>query len=266
MNPVFFSIAAILLHLAGTFYLGNRLITKRIPSRALFLALALAATLAQAGGLLPLLLGDNALYLTFFNAASLITLFVVMLLVVCSRCLAVNLMLGPFQLLAALAIAGTLLIAPGNVQPVNEAPGVLAHILLSILAYGVLSMAVLQSVILLLQDQQLRKRPVSGWIRSFPSLQSMESLLFSLLWSGWLLLSLSLLTGVLFLDNLFAQHLAHKTFFACLAWIIFAVLLWGRHQCGWRGHKAIRLTLAGFSLLMLAYFGSKLVREFILLG
>ena len=57
---------------------------------------------------------------------------------------------------------------------------------------------------------------------------------------------------------------AHQFVTARAGWIVFAVLLWGRHQLGWRGHKAIRWTLAGFCLLMLAYFGSKLVREFIL--
>ena len=92
----------------------------------------------------------------------------------------------------------------------------------------------------------------------------MESLLFGFLWAGWILLSLSLLSGALFLDDLLAQHLAHKTILSSFAWVVFAVLLWGRHQLGWRGHKAIRWTLAGFCLLMLAYFGSKLVREFIL--
>lgn len=68
----------------------------------------------------------------------------------------------------------------------------------------------------------------------------------------------------MFLEDIFAQHLAHKTSLAVMAWVVFAILLWGRHQLGWRGHTAIRWTLAGFCLLMLAYFGSKLVREFIL--
>lgn len=73
----------------------------------------------------------------------------------------------------------------------------------------------------------------------------MESLLFGFLFAGWLLLSLSLLSGALYIDDLFAQHLAHKTFLSCFAWVVFAVLLWGRHQLGWRGHKAIRWTSPG---------------------
>src|SRR5690625_6552585 len=64
---------------------------------------------------------------------------------------------------------------------------------------------------------------------------------------------------------MFAQHVAHKTVFSLAAWVIYVVLLWGRHRVGWRGYTAIRWTLAGFVLLMLAYFGSKLVLELILI-
>ena len=266
MPPVLLSIFAMALYLAGSIRLIRCFLSRRQPVTPIMLSLSLLAAVFHGLGLYPQLFSEQGLVLSFFNAASLIALFIVLLVVLCMKCLAANLMLAPFQLLAILAIAGSHLVNDGQVQPINEAPGVLAHILLSILAYGVISIAVLQSIILLLQEQQLRERPVSAWIRNFPPLQSMENLLFSLLWGGWLLLTLSLVTGWLFLDNLFAQHLAHKTFFSCLAWVIFSILLWGRHQLGWRGHKAIRLTLAGFFLLMLAYFGSKLVREFILLG
>jgi len=92
----------------------------------------------------------------------------------------------------------------------------------------------------------------------------MEQLLFQFLLCGEVLLTLALLSGFVFLDNMFAQHLAHKTLLSCLAWIVFGILLWGRHFRGWRGSNAIRWTLAGFLLLMLAYFGSKLVRAFLL--
>lgn len=265
-TPVLLSILAIVFYVASSVHLVRRFLAQHEPSALLMPGCSLLAAICHALGLYPQLFNEHGLWLSFFTSASLIALFIVLLVLICMKHLAANLLLAPFQLLAAVAIACSWLIANDQFLAINETPGVLAHILLSILAYGVISIAVLQSVILLLQEQQLRKRPVSAWIRNFPPLQSMESLLFSLLWGGWLLLSLSLITGWLFLDNLFAQHLVHKTFLSCLAWIIFTVLLWGRHQLGWRGHKAIRLTLAGFFLLMLAYFGSKLVREFILLG
>lgn len=265
-TPVLLSILAIVFYLVSSIYLIRRFLSRQEPSTLFMPSLSLPAAACHGLGLYPQLFNEHGLWLSFFTSASLIALFIVLLVLVCMKHLAANLLLAPFQLLAAAAIASSLLITGDQTLAINETPGVLAHILLSILAYGVISIAVLQSVILLFQEQQLRKRPVSAWIRSFPPLQSMESLLFSLLWGGWLLLTLSLVTGWLFLDNLFAQHLVHKTFLSCLAWTIFTLLLWGRHQLGWRGHKAIRLTLAGFFLLMLAYFGSKLVREFILLG
>ncbi|QDC03415.1 hypothetical protein FH041_00010 [Pseudomonas sp. SWI7] len=153
---------------------------------------------------------------------------------------------------------------PGTVPLIDEEPGILAHILLSILAYGLFTIAVFQSLLLLVQDHQLKHKHPSGLIRNFPPLQTMESLLFGFLWAGWCLLSLSLVSGWLFLDNLFAQHpgaqdVAGLRGLGCVQRIVV-----GRTRLGWRGHKAIRWTLAGFCLLMLAYFGSKLVREFIL--
>ena len=92
----------------------------------------------------------------------------------------------------------------------------------------------------------------------------MESLLFQMLTTGIIFLTISLGTGFLFIEDLFAQHLVHKTVLSLLAWIIFTGLLLGRNFYGWRGLTAIKWTLVGFILLLLAYFGSKLVLELIL--
>lgn len=101
-------------------------------------------------------------------------------------------------------------------------------------------------------------------MRVLPPLTSTESLLFSLLAVGFGILTLSLASGFAFLDDMFAQNVAHKTILACLAWVIFAVLLFGRWRFGWRGQRVVRWTIAGFATLLVAYFGSKLVLEFIL--
>jgi len=92
----------------------------------------------------------------------------------------------------------------------------------------------------------------------------MESLLFQMLGTGIVFLTISLVSGFLFIEDLFAQHLVHKTVLSILAWIIFTGLLIGRSRYGWRGQTAIQWTLIGFVLLLLAYFGSKLVLELIL--
>ncbi|MDP4917088.1 MAG: cytochrome c biogenesis protein CcsA, partial [Haliea sp.] len=62
----------------------------------------------------------------------------------------------------------------------------------------------------------------------------------------------------------FAQHLVHKTVLTLIAWVVYSTLLWGRYQLGWRSQTAVRFTLGGFIVLMLAFLGSKLVLELVL--
>ena len=138
------------------------------------------------------------------------------------------------------------------------------HILTSIVAFSLLNIAALQAILLAIQDQQLKSHPPKHFIQSLPPLQTMEALLFQMLSAGLFFLSISLLSGFIFIEDLFAQHLAHKTVLSIIAWIIFSSLLAGRLRYGWRGKTAVRWTLTGFVLLLLAYFGSKLVLELIL--
>jgi ABC-type uncharacterized transport system permease subunit len=139
-----------------------------------------------------------------------------------------------------------------------------AHILVSMLAYSLLSVAALQAVLLAMQDRHLRRGAAGGVLSRLPPLQEMERFLFELIAAGFVLLTVALFTGLIFVQNLMAQHLVHKTVLSLLAWTVFAVLLWGRWRFGWRGRIALRWTLGGFLTLMLAYFGSKLVLELIL--
>lgn len=139
-----------------------------------------------------------------------------------------------------------------------------AHIVLSVVAYSLLSVAALLAILIAIQDRRLRSRQPFGLLRLLPPLEAMERLLFSTLGVGFGLLSLAIFSGLIFVDNLFAQHLVHKTVLSLIAWLIFGVLLFGRIKFGWRGRKAIRWTLGGFAVLALAYFGSRLVLEFVL--
>jgi ABC-type uncharacterized transport system permease subunit len=99
-----------------------------------------------------------------------------------------------------------------------------------------------------------------------PPLLTMETLLFRIIWTGFVLLTLTLASGIFFSEELFGKPLTftHKTVFGILSWLIFAALLGGRVLAGWRGRKALRWTLAGFLALVLAYIGSKFVLEIIL--
>lgn len=264
MHPLLPSLAAACLYAGATAYQGLRIAQRSVPDKRLLALLGVLALFFHGASLFVQMYHSSGLALDFFNAASLIAYAVIALtLIACIRIPVENLLLLLFPL-GALTVLLAQFMPSGTTQLIDEEPGILIHILLSVIAYGMLTIAVFQSLLVLLQDHQLKNKHPSGLIKNFPPLQTMESLLFGFLWTGWVLLSLSLFSGALFISDLFAQHLAHKTILSCFAWVVFAVLLWGRHQLGWRGHKAIRWTLAGFCLLMLAYFGSKLVREFIL--
>lgn len=155
---------------------------------------------------------------------------------------------------------------PSTQAPAEEAwsAGMSLHIGSSIIAYAILTLAAIQSALVAVQDHQLKHRHTRGIVQVLPPLQLMESMLFELLWVGVAMLTVAIASGALFVDDIFAQHLVHKTVLTIVAWLLFSLLLWGHYQLGWRSQTAVRLTLAGFALLMLAFFGSKLVLELVL--
>jgi len=161
----------------------------------------------------------------------------------------------------------TLLVAQYSSPPTGASelePETLVHVLLSILAYSLLTIASLQALLLAYQNYQLKHKHLRGVMGLLPPLQTMETLLFELLWAGQILLTFSIVSGFFFTYSFTEQHVVHKAVFSVVSWLIYALLLWGRHTLGWRGAAAIRWTLGGFAALMLAYFGSKLVLEVIL--
>ena len=140
-----------------------------------------------------------------------------------------------------------------------------AHVLISVLAYGLLMVAAFQSLLLSYQEHQLRHHRQKRILKALPSLQTMERLMFEFLIVGVILLTLSLLSGFLFLENMFAQHLIHKTVLSIVAWCIFAALLVGHWTRGWRGLMAMRWIVAGFLLLALSYFGWRLAVDLLVI-
>lgn len=138
------------------------------------------------------------------------------------------------------------------------------HAGLALLAYATLAIAALLAVMLWLQERALRRREFHGWMRALPPLVELETLLFRTITVGFALLSATLLTGVVFVENLFAQHLIHKTVLSVMSWLAFGALLLGRWRRGWRGVTAVRWTLAAMALLLLAFFGTGYVLELVL--
>lgn len=138
------------------------------------------------------------------------------------------------------------------------------HAWMALLAYATLAVAALLAVGLWLQERALSRREIHGWLRALPPLVELETLLFRTIATGFVLLGATLLTGLLFVQDLLAQHLVHKTVLSLLSWLVFGVLLLGRWRQGWRGRTAVHWTLAAMALLVLAFFGSKFVLELVL--
>ncbi|MBJ6978277.1 cytochrome c biogenesis protein CcsA [Luteimonas sp. MC1895] len=138
------------------------------------------------------------------------------------------------------------------------------HAWMALLAYATLAVAALLAVGLWLQERALSRREIHHWLRALPPLVELETLLFRTIATGFVLLGATLLTGILFVDDLLAQHLLHKTVLSLLSWLVFGVLLLGRWRKGWRGRTAVHWTLAAMALLVLAFFGSKFVLELVL--
>ena len=138
------------------------------------------------------------------------------------------------------------------------------HAWTALLAYATLAIAALLAVMLWLQDRALRRREFHAWLRVLPPLTELEMLLFRTIGVGFALLSLTLLTGVLFVEDFLSQHLVHKTVLSLLSWLAFGGLLLGRWRYGWRGIRAVHWTLTAMALLLLSFFGSKFVLELVL--
>jgi len=206
----------------------------------------------------------NDFNFSFFNAAALVALFIVLLLLIAAIDKPVE-TLGIAIFPMAALLLGLDMVFPEKSHPlVAHNWQMSTHILSSIIAFSQLNIAALQAILLAVQDQQLRSHQPKRLMLALPPLQAMEVLLFQMIAAGVFFLTISLLSGFMFIDDLFAQHLVHKTVLSIIAWVIFSGLLIGRFRYGWRGIIAIQWTLIGFVLLLLAYFGSKMVLELIL--
>src|SRR4051812_17534931 len=166
------------------------------------------------------------------------------------------------------------LLFPGSVVPLQGKSALFPwHIAIAILAYSTLTIAAFHAVLMALQESRLhapagvtQRGWLAGAIDRLPALLTMERLLFRLIGFGFALLTATVLSGVVFSEQLsgIAFKWDHKTIFTMLSWLLFGLLLAGRAWRGWRGRTALSFTLSGFATLLLAYVGSRFVLEVVL--
>lgn len=253
-------ILAALAYLAASLLLARGLRAEKTPVTATWLALLGLALHAATHGLGWVRL--HAPDLHFFAALSLVALGMAALTAAAAnsqKLAALGVVVYPLAALFAL-----LYHFAGHGQPEALGWRLQLHAWLALLAYASLAIAALLALMLWFQERALRLKHLHGWLRALPPLTQLEILLFRALGASFFLLTLTLVTGVLFVENLLAQHLWHKTVLSVLSWVVLGVLMFGRWRFGWRGPRAVKLTLVAMALLGLAFFGSKFVLELVL--
>jgi ABC-type uncharacterized transport system permease subunit len=262
--PLVYTILALIAYTSSFWYLFIHLMSKRDPNHWLIglvlgLGVMLHGAVLYSDMLTPLGINYDVFVLMSFTSG--LMLLLSLLFSTFRPILALNLLGIP------VAVIGLILgftLSKTNQVIEQHSLGLDIHIILSLSAYAVLLMATIQAVILWFQDRELKNKTKRLWVNLLPSFQAMESLLFDLIITGFILLTLALGFGFFTIENFFAQHLAHKTAFSIISWFVYGFLLIGHYQFGWRGQKAIRFTLIGFLLLAVGFIGSKFVLEMIL--
>jgi len=256
-------LAAIVLYLAGAWLVARRLAHAHAAPVGCWLVTALCAVGLHAlhHVLVWRLVGAPDLH--FFAAISLVGLGMAALTTLFAgngRMGALGVVVFP---LAALALLGhALLTTPAAAQVLGWRLEL--HAWLALLAYATLAVAALLALMVWAQERALRRHSFHRWLRLLPPLTELETLLFRTITVGFVLLTVALLTGVVFIEDFFQQRLPHKTVLSVLSWLTFGALLLGRWRHGWRGARAVHWTLSAMGLLLLAYFGSKFVYEMLL--
>lgn len=263
--PLVYTILALIAYTTSFWYLFMHLMSKREPNHWFFGIVVCLGLLLHAAVLGSDMLTARGVNYDVFNLMSFTSGLMLLLSALFSTyrpVMALNLLGIP---VAAAGLIFGFAFSQQNQVIEQHSLGLDIHIILSLSAYAVLLMATIQAVILWFQNRELKnKQKKRIWVNLLPSFQAMESLLFDLIITGFILLTLALGFGFFTIEDFFAQHLAHKTAFSIISWFVYGALLIGHYKFGWRGQKAIRFTISGFFLLAVGFIGSKFVLEMIL--
>ncbi|MEH6448737.1 MAG: cytochrome c biogenesis protein CcsA [Oleispira sp.] len=262
-SAAFFAYPAALLYLFAAFRQWQTLSNKKEANKNLVLGLGAAAGIIHALLLAGSVVQHGGFNFGFFNVGIFISLVISLLVIISSISKPLeNLLIGVFPMAALVILVDT--VSPNSDKVSQLTGGLGLHIILSILAYSILVIASIQAILLYMQNKQLKSHNTSGLVKALPPLQTMDALLFEMIWVGMVLLTAAFVIGWPYIVDIQGQHLLHKTALSIMSWLVYATLLFGRFRFGWRGITASRWTLVGTGFLVLAYFGSKFVLELVL--
>lgn len=228
---------------------------------SVLIAIGLHIVILRSGILIEPEMGQN---MSMLNVASLIGWLISITMLLASFKLPNTILLPVVYSFTGLLVLLNGLIPNAHVMQISVKPNLLIHISLALFAYACLAIASLYAAQLSYINLRLKEKNASLLHSSLPPLMAVENILFKLLLVGNILLTLSLISGFMFLDDMFAKEQAHKTVLSLLSWGLYSIILFGHLVFGWRGKLVIWSTIIGGILLTLAYFGSRFVREVLL--
>lgn len=215
---------------------------------------------------LAAVLGHDGVALSFATMLSAITALTVLVYGVACWRYAVGGMQGVVLAIAAGAVLLQGVLGGGHALSHTSLPSFKLHLVMALIAYSLFLIAALHAVFIAVLEKALHRPAPGTMIGGLPPLLTLEHLLFRMLEAGFLLLTLTLVSGIFFSEDVSGRALpfTHMTVFGVASWLLFGALLVGRHRYGWRGKRAIHWTLAGFVMLFLSYMGTQFVLEFLL--
>ncbi|GEM73899.1 cytochrome C assembly family protein [Vibrio sagamiensis] len=225
---------------------------------------ALSALVFHAWLLSDLIFDGSGQNLSILNVASLISFIISLVMSLSMLKSRLWFLLPVIYSFAALNLIAATLLPSSFIKHLENDPKLLIHISLALFSYATLTIGALYALQLAWLDHKLKAKKAVAINPNIPPLMMVERQLFNIILVGNMLLTGTLLTGVFFVQDMFAQGKAHKAILSFIAWGVYSILLWGHYKQGWRGKKVTWFAITGASLLTLAYFGSRFVKEIIL--
>ncbi|MEW9798118.1 cytochrome C assembly family protein [Alteromonas sp. CYL-A6] len=259
-----FAVVATVFYALASIRLITRLAHQDGPNMPVALMLAIVGVAFHLAYLVIAILQAPGQNMSVTNVLSLVSWLISAAMVMSVRLLPTTVLMPVVFAFTALTVLAAWLVPASHIMHIELHPGLVVHIALSLFAYCVLVIAFLYALQMSFITHKLKQKGASLLHSSLPPLMLVEQIVFKLLAVGTALLLVAQLSGFAFLDNMFSKTYAHKTVLSLMALAVFLLLLIGQRLWGWRGKQVIGLTVIGVVLLSLGYFGSRVVREFLL--
>lgn len=260
---VLYSASAMIFYSIALVLVSSRLFHAEGPNRTLVAAVAAIAVLFHGAALYQAINTPDGQNLSLTNVISLVNWIIALSFTVLMFRLKVMVVVPVVYACSVLSVALLWLVPPSFMLHFELHPEVLVHVVLSLMAYSALMIAALYAIQLAMIQNKLKSKQLI-LSPAIPPLMTVEKQLYHLVIIGVALLSLSLATGFIFLDDMFAEGKGHKAILSIAAWAVYVVMLWQHYRVGCKIRTAVIYTLTGGVLLSLAYFGARIVKELII--